>query len=67
MRPARLPAQLVASPRAAAAPQVLPGRWGFISQLNEGRATKKRPTEFRVDQARTAAPSLVSLLFCFLS
>lgn len=26
------------------------GLYGFIAQLNEGRATKKRPTEFRVDQ-----------------
>lgn len=30
--------------------KVLPGIYGFIAQLNEGRATKKRPTEFRVDQ-----------------
>ncbi len=29
-----------------------PGEYGFVTQLNEGRATKKRPTEFRVDQAR---------------
>lgn len=28
----------------------LRGKYGFIAQLNEGRATKKRPTEFRVDQ-----------------
>ena len=30
--------------------RVVPGVYGFIAQLNEGRATKKRPTEFRVDQ-----------------
>lgn len=30
--------------------KVLPGMYGFIAQLNEGRATKKRATEFRVDQ-----------------
>jgi GDP-L-galactose phosphorylase len=29
--------------------RVLPGVWGFVAQLNEGRATLKRPTEFRVD------------------
>jgi GDP-L-galactose phosphorylase len=29
---------------------VLPGEHGFIAQLNEGRHSKKRPTEFRVDQ-----------------
>ncbi|GAX82808.1 hypothetical protein CEUSTIGMA_g10234.t1 [Chlamydomonas eustigma] len=28
----------------------VPGKYGFVAQLNEGRATKKRPTEFRVDQ-----------------
>lgn len=28
----------------------IPGLYGFVAQLNEGRATKKRPTEFRVDQ-----------------
>ncbi|GLI65765.1 hypothetical protein VaNZ11_009380 [Volvox africanus] len=30
--------------------RVLPGSHGFILQLNEGRATKKRPTELTVDQ-----------------
>lgn len=29
---------------------MLPGEFGFIAQLNEGRHSKKRPTEFRVDQ-----------------
>ena len=26
------------------------GQMGFIAQLNEGRASKKRPTEFSVDK-----------------
>ncbi|KAL9383587.1 hypothetical protein Peur_023910 [Populus x canadensis] len=30
--------------------KVIPGRNGFIAQLNEGRHLKKRPTEFRVDK-----------------
>ncbi|KXZ45054.1 hypothetical protein GPECTOR_59g663 [Gonium pectorale] len=30
--------------------RVLPGGLGFIAQLNEGRATKKRPTEFAADR-----------------
>lgn len=30
--------------------KVLPGPYGFVAQLNEGRASKKRPTEFRIDQ-----------------
>lgn len=29
---------------------MLPGEFGFVAQLNEGRHLKKRPTEFRVDQ-----------------
>ncbi len=29
--------------------RVLDGVYGFVAQLNEGRATKKRPTEFAVD------------------
>ncbi|KAK6149351.1 hypothetical protein DH2020_016876 [Rehmannia glutinosa] len=29
---------------------VIPGKYGFIAQLNEGRHLKKRPTEFRVDK-----------------
>lgn len=28
----------------------IPGSYGFIAQLNEGRASKKRPTEFQVDK-----------------
>ncbi|GAB4832414.1 Phosphate metabolism transcription protein [Ancistrocladus abbreviatus] len=30
--------------------KIIPGIYGFIAQLNEGRHLKKRPTEFRVDQ-----------------
>jgi GDP-L-galactose phosphorylase len=30
--------------------KVVPGGYGFVAQFNEGRATKKRPTEFAVDQ-----------------
>ena len=30
--------------------QLVPGPYGFIAQCNEGRASKKRLTEFRVDQ-----------------
>lgn len=30
--------------------QVIPGDYGFITQLIEGRDLKKRPTEFRVDK-----------------
>ncbi|KAI4299582.1 hypothetical protein L6164_033027 [Bauhinia variegata] len=30
--------------------KIIPGKHGFIAQLNEGRHLKKRPTEFRVDQ-----------------
>lgn len=30
--------------------KVIPGKYGFLAQLNEGRHLKKRPTEFCVDQ-----------------
>jgi hypothetical protein len=30
--------------------RILPGSLGFVAQLNEGRATKKRPTEFKMDE-----------------
>lgn len=30
--------------------KVIPGRYGFVAQLNEGRHLKKRPTEFCVDK-----------------
>lgn len=36
------------------ATRIIPGRWGFIAQLNEGRHLKKRPTEFRVDKVLQA-------------
>ena len=29
---------------------MIPGKYGFVAQLNEGRHLKKRPTEFRVDK-----------------
>lgn len=29
---------------------MIPGDYGFVAQLNEGRHLKKRPTEFRVDK-----------------
>ena len=32
--------------------QVVPGAFGFIAQFNEGRGSKKRPTEFCVDRVR---------------
>ncbi|CAI6006055.1 unnamed protein product [Closterium sp. NIES-64] len=34
--------------------KVIEGRLGFIAQLNEGRHSKKRPTEFRVDKVLQA-------------
>lgn len=30
--------------------KLLPGKWGFVAQCNEGRGSKKRATEYRVDQ-----------------
>ena len=38
--------------------KLVPGPYGFIAQCNEGRLSKKRPTEFRVDQVN---------MFCLLS
>ena len=35
--------------------KAVPGVYGFVAQLNEGRASKKRPTEFRVDQVHTCS------------
>ena len=32
--------------------KVVAGSYGFIAQCNEGRLSKKRPTEFRIDQVR---------------
>mmetsp|Transcript_11911 Transcript_11911/g.14188 ORF Transcript_11911/g.14188 Transcript_11911/m.14188 type:complete len:426 (+) Transcript_11911:677-1954(+) len=34
----------------ACSTRIIPGKLGILAQLNEGRAQKKRPTEFRVDQ-----------------
>ncbi|KAL8215720.1 hypothetical protein R6Q57_022557 [Mikania cordata] len=34
----------------ACSTKVIPGDYGFIAQLNEGRHLKKRPTEFQVDK-----------------
>ena len=34
----------------ACATKVVPGAYGFIAQLNEGRGSKKRPTEFKADK-----------------
>lgn len=45
----------------AACPSLMvPGAYGFIAQLNEGRASKKRPTEFRVDQVSPPTCASVS-------
>uniref|UniRef100_A0A5B7B8Y0 GDP-D-glucose phosphorylase 1 n=1 Tax=Davidia involucrata TaxID=16924 RepID=A0A5B7B8Y0_DAVIN len=30
--------------------KIIPGKYGFIAQLNEGRHLKKRPTEFQIDR-----------------
>ncbi len=35
---------------AACVTKIVPGTLGLVAQLNTGRATQKRPTEFRVDQ-----------------
>lgn len=43
----------------ACATKMVPGSYGFVAQLNEGRASKKRPTEFRVDQARGSVEKLL--------
>jgi len=32
--------------------KIIPGDCGFVAQLNEGRATKKRVTEFKLDEVR---------------
>ena len=39
--------------------KLVPGPYGFIAQCNEGRASKKRPTEFRVDQVSSQQGTLV--------
>ena len=42
--------------------KVVPGAYGFVAQCNEGRGSKKRPTEFCVDKVRCDP-----LCFCCLS
>ena len=37
--------------------KVVPGAYGFIAQLNEGRGSKKRPTEFTADKVQSNTPS----------
>lgn len=39
--------------------KVIPGQWSFVAQLNEGRATKKRATEFRIDLVKQEVRRLV--------
>ena len=41
--------------------QVVPGAFGFIAQFNEGRGSKKRQTEFCVDQVRRCTSSVEQL------
>lgn len=41
--------------------KVIPGKLGLIAQLNLGRATMKRPTEFRVDQVGMRTHSVLSI------
>ena len=36
--------------------KVVPGAYGFVAQCNEGRGSKKRPTEFCVDKVRCHPP-----------
>ena len=36
--------------------KVVPGAYGFVAQFNEGRGSKKRPTEFRVDKVPRSHP-----------
>lgn len=35
--------------------KVVPGSMGFVAQLNVGRATQKRATEFKLDQVGVGA------------
>lgn len=46
----------------ACSTRTLPGHHGFVAQLNIGRATKKRPTEFQVDQVRPAGSTLTLII-----
>jgi hypothetical protein len=42
--------------------KVVPGAYGFIAQLNEGRGSKKRPTEFTADKVSPLKEDLYSYL-----
>ncbi len=41
--------------------KVVPGAYGFVAQCNEGRGSKKRPTEFCVDKVKHAASPVPAL------
>ena len=43
--------------------KVVPGAYGFVAQLNEGRASKKRPTEFRIDQVLISLNAAIVILW----
>lgn len=43
--------------------KVVPGAYGFLAQFNEGRGSKKRPTEFCVDRVRTCNALMLILAF----
>jgi GDP-L-galactose phosphorylase len=50
--------------------RVVPGPLGFVAQLNEGRSTKKRPTEFAVDKVRLVyrcARRVTTTMWCWVS
>ncbi len=57
-QPARLQAGLFRYDVTACPTKLVPGAYGFIAQCNEGRLSKKRPTEFRIDQVRGCQPPL---------
>lgn len=42
--------------------QAIPGAFGFIAQFNEGRGSKKRPTEICVDKVREPSSYLMQAL-----
>lgn len=45
--------------------KVVPGSYGFIAQCNEGRLSKKRPTEFRIDQVCVCMCMCVCVAACW--
>lgn len=48
--------------------QLVPGAYGFIAQCNEGRASKKRPTEFQIDQVSCEGVLIIvlqAMFYCF--